>query len=72
MPIYEFKCMKCDKEFECIVFGDESDVTCPDCEARDVRRLMSACSFKSDGNFSSSSGSSGCSGCSSTNCSSCH
>lgn len=75
MPIYEYKCEKCDKEFEYLVLGAGDDVTCPECEGKKVYRLMSSCSFKSGGNsdFSPSSGSSsGCSGCSSTNCGSCH
>ncbi|MBW2028213.1 MAG: zinc ribbon domain-containing protein [Deltaproteobacteria bacterium] len=72
MPIYEYRCKKCHNEFECLVLGDEEGISCPECNARRVERLMSACSSKSSGNFTSSSGPSGCSSCSSTNCSSCH
>ena len=75
MPIYEFMCMKCNKEFEYLVLGSDSTVLCPDCHGEDVKRRMSACSFKSSGNYSfpgGSSGSSGCAGCSSSNCSTCH
>jgi putative FmdB family regulatory protein len=72
MPIYEYMCMKCNKEFEYLVIGNDISVTCPECDGNNVRRQMSACSFKSDGNYSSSSGSSGCSSCSSNNCSTCH
>ena len=72
MPIYEFKCTKCDKEFESIVFRSDERIECPDCDCKDVERMMSACSFKSSGGVSSSAGSSSCAGCASTNCSTCH
>jgi putative FmdB family regulatory protein len=73
MPIYEYVCAKCNKEFEYLVLGSDSVVSCPECDGENVERLMSACSFKSSGgDFSSSTGSSGCSSCSSSNCSTCH
>lgn len=72
MPIYEYRCRACDKEFETIVFGSDDDVTCPECKGGDVERLMSACGFKSGGSFTPSTGASGCASCSSTNCSGCH
>ncbi|NLA75654.1 MAG: zinc ribbon domain-containing protein [Deltaproteobacteria bacterium] len=77
MPIYEYKCTKCNKDFECIVLGDDT-VTCPGCGAVKVKRKLSACSFKSSGknggDYSSSakSTSSGCSSCSGGSCASCH
>jgi len=72
MPIYEYTCMKCKKDFEYLVFGSEKDVTCPACSSKKVKRSMSACSFKSSGNYSSSAGSSGCSSCGGGTCSTCH
>ena len=72
MPIYEFKCKKCNEEFEYLVFRSDDPVSCPDCKEASVERLMSACSFKSSGDFSSSTASSGCSSCASKNCSTCH
>ncbi len=78
MPIFEYKCMKCNEEFECIVLGGDT-VTCPECNTKKVKRKMSACSFKSGGSSggdysapSSSGSSSGCSGCSGGSCSTCH
>ena len=50
MPIYEYKCKKCDTCFEKLVFaGDEQPVECPQCEARQVEKLMSCASFMDSG-----------------------
>jgi putative FmdB family regulatory protein len=72
MPIYEYRCKKCRKEFECIVLGGGSAVSCPECNGKKVERLMSSCSFKSSGKYTSSSASSGCSTCGGGSCSTCH
>jgi putative FmdB family regulatory protein len=74
MPIYEYMCGKCNNEFEYLMLGGDSTVSCPDCDGEKVERLMSACSFKSGGggDFSPSTSSSSCSGCTSSNCSTCH
>lgn len=73
MPIYEYKCGKCKNEFECLVFRSDETVACPDCNHEGVKRLMSACSFKSSGSsYTPSAGASSCAGCSSGNCASCH
>lgn len=77
MPIYEYKCNSCDKEFEALVMGGSAP-ECPECDSNDLTRLMSACGFVSkvtggggETTVKSSASSSACSGCSSTNCSSC-
>ena len=78
MPIYEFKCMGCDNEFEYLVFGSDNSIKCPDCEDDNVERKMSACSFKSGGGSAGESysppsgGASGCAGCSGGSCATCH
>jgi putative FmdB family regulatory protein len=43
MPIYEYACPRCEKEFEELVVrrSDEVDVACPSCGAREVVRRMS-------------------------------
>lgn len=72
MPIYEYLCEKCGKEFELIVFKEE-DVVCPECGNRDLKKKMSTFGFSVGYKFTPSSTGKGssCSGCSSTNCSSC-
>jgi putative FmdB family regulatory protein len=42
MPIYEFKCDRCGKEFEEVVYTSTIDrVTCPQCGAKETRKLIS-------------------------------
>ncbi len=69
MPIFEYHCMECKKDFEVLVFG-EQEVSCPACNGINVKKLLSTFSHKSDGEFSSSKGSS-CSTCSATTCNTC-
>ena len=39
MPIYEYTCTKCGKDFEELVFGDDLPA-CPHCGAAETRKLM--------------------------------
>jgi putative FmdB family regulatory protein len=71
MPIYEFKCCKCQEEFESLVFKSDEKVNCPKCDHDQVERLMSGFAHKSAGGKMVSS-SSGCASCSGGSCSSCH
>jgi len=66
MPIYEFRCEQCRREFETLVMGRE-EITCPDCDSATITRLLSTFSHKSGDHFVSSKGS-GCGDCSSTSC----
>jgi len=76
MPIYEYKCNACGKNFETLVMG-KTIPECPSCAGKDLSRLMSACGFvsKSSGpsgeTTAKSAGSSSCGSCSSSSCSSC-
>lgn len=46
MPIYEYTCKKCSKDFEKLVFaGEENGVCCPECKGKDIQKKMSAASF---------------------------
>ncbi|WP_272699278.1 FmdB family zinc ribbon protein [Desulfovibrio sp. Fe33] len=49
MPIYEYTCKKCGNEFEELVLGADTVVTCPECGSKDTEKLMSACRAKVDG-----------------------
>ncbi len=42
MPIYEFKCGHCGKEFERLVFSTSDDpVICPSCGSAETRKVLS-------------------------------
>lgn len=64
MPIYEFKCEKCDKLFETIILNlspeTQADIKCPACSSRDVKKAVSV------SNVGFSSGSTSLSGMPST------
>ncbi len=64
MPIYEYKCNKCGKNFELLVFpsDDESQFECPSCGKKDICRLVS--SFSCGASESGGLGSSLSTGCS--------
>jgi len=74
MPIYEYHCDKCNRDFEYLVIG-KADPVCPDCSSTSVCRLMSACGFVSkDGGGETvgrTAASSSCSGCSAASCAGC-
>lgn len=79
MPIYEYACSKCGKEFEEIVLGDES-IICPACGSSETTKLISRGNFRTGGpivagspsaNAITTRGAGGCASCSSKNCSSC-
>jgi len=40
VPLYEYVCRKCSKEFEELVFGDKKPV-CPGCQSKDIERILS-------------------------------
>ena len=74
MPIYEFNCTKCGRDFEELVRGQKPKVVCPGCGGRKCRKLMSASNFvsksKSGATVKSSAGSS-CAGCAGGSCDTC-
>ena len=75
MPIYEYGCRKCGREFEELVFSDATP-TCPDCGSDDVEKLMSKCchtggACSSESGAGASGASCGCAGCSGGHCASC-
>ncbi|HDQ03857.1 MAG TPA: zinc ribbon domain-containing protein [Deltaproteobacteria bacterium] len=80
MPIYEFQCDKCRKQFEVLTISmsEKPKAVCPKCKSKKTRKLISKVGKGRYGSLGkglssgvSSSASSSCSSCSSTNCSSC-
>ena len=50
MPIYEYKCSKCEHQFEVIQrFSDNPVEICPECNKKAVSKLVSAPSFRLKG-----------------------
>lgn len=69
MPMFEYRCNRCGREFERLVIGNR-EVDCPGCGSADLRKLFSVFAVKS-GNRSASSTSS-CGSCTASSCSNCH
>ncbi|MEA5001489.1 MAG: zinc ribbon domain-containing protein [Endomicrobiaceae bacterium] len=68
MPLFEFVCGKCGKQFEKIVFSiDNETVECPSCKSKDVKKQFST--FASNNSKSSHHHHNGC--CSSSSANSC-
>ena len=42
MPIFEYQCQKCHNVFEELVMSSKSNVCCPSCQSKKVKKLMSA------------------------------
>ncbi len=46
MPIYEFKCTKCEEFFEVLVVaGKDESVACPKCESNEYERVVSTINY---------------------------
>ncbi|MBW1803754.1 MAG: zinc ribbon domain-containing protein [Deltaproteobacteria bacterium] len=64
MPIYEYRCNKCGKCFEQIVFASDADSVqeCPHCGKKETSRILSSFSCGSSGSGEGLGGalSSGC------------
>ncbi len=75
MPIYEFHCPQCGRDFEELVFNSREKVQCPGCGGQECEKLLSAVSFRSKNasgdTVSGSAGGGGCSGCAATSCATC-
>lgn len=66
MPIFEYKCGECGREFETLVMGSEGDkdVCCPHCQSKKVSRQLSGFALSDGGGgiSLSSAGGGGCGG----------
>jgi putative FmdB family regulatory protein len=47
MPIYEFKCLKCNEFIELLVMNKDDDVElkCPACSGEDLERVLSSTNY---------------------------
>ena len=47
MPIYEYECRSCAREFQRLVMNpdDEKNLECPGCEGKDLKRLISRVAY---------------------------
>jgi putative FmdB family regulatory protein len=73
MPIYEYVCLDCKKEYEILRSFNEADnpPVCKECGGENVKRKLSVFYAQSGGHAVSGAGGGGCSSCQGGNCSSC-
>ncbi|MBI4823069.1 MAG: zinc ribbon domain-containing protein [Nitrospirae bacterium] len=69
MPIYEYRCSACEKDFEKLVFGSQV-VRCPHCNSSNIKKKLSL--FGMSGVEKPFSGTSTCTSCSKSTCTTCH
>jgi putative FmdB family regulatory protein len=64
MPIYEYICNDCNKEFEILTLSSRSkeQVVCPECGGSRVKKLLSAGAIRSQSNSSLGTEGPGCGG----------
>ena len=64
MPIYEYKCKKCDAQFDALqrIGEDGSNLNCPDCGEQHPEKLLSVFAVKdgTKGGLSAETGPCGC------------
>ena len=48
MPIFEYACKKCGKEFEALVRKNQDTPSCPKCKSEDLEKLISTPAIKSE------------------------
>jgi putative FmdB family regulatory protein len=75
MPIYEYVCLDCKKEYEILRSFNESDqpLDCDECGSENVKRKLSLAIAHSGGSTVSGmgGGGGGCSSCAGGNCGTC-
>ncbi len=68
MPLFDFKCRKCNHEFEILLSGSEK-AKCPACGDFDLEKLMSSYKCRPKTGRGSKDQ---CGGCAKTSCAGCH
>ncbi|MDR1037174.1 MAG: zinc ribbon domain-containing protein [Deltaproteobacteria bacterium] len=85
MPIYEFRCRECGREFEELVLKRDEGGTCPSCGSGGAEKRMSSFrsrtgggsrtsdygDFAGAGDMGASSSGCGCGGCTASSCAGC-
>ncbi len=41
MPIFEYRCRECGRQFECLILRSSGPPRCPACDSRDLEKLIS-------------------------------
>ncbi len=49
MPIYEYRCRACDREFEAVILPKSEPPSCSGCGSTDLERLISQFAVSSEG-----------------------
>ncbi len=71
MPIYEYRCNQCEREFERYVKGAQAAVRCPECQSERVTKRLSVVGMRSAAGSVPAAGMSGGGGCCGGGCG-CH
>ena len=66
MPLFNYKCSDCNKEFEILVKNDKRNIECSDCGGKNLKKVYSSFDF----NLKEPVSTGGCSmgGCSNGSC----
>ena len=71
MPIYEYRCNQCEREFEQYVPSVQAAVACPGCQSARITRRLSGFGLRNAGGTFAGGGMSGDGGCCGGGCG-CH
>lgn len=55
MPLYEYACRECDREFEALVRASDTPA-CPSCHSQDLQRKLSVFAARTQGGGTASGG----------------